>query len=99
MSKNLIKNVIKNVEDIKLSINCFLVNILEDESNLVLDNQEKDEVVVFNSDVNWKWSNQNGLVIHIWDKENTISIPVNQISEDEESFDRLYTKDYMFTIL
>lgn len=99
MSKNLFKNVIKNVEEIKLSINCFLVNILESEDNLVLDNQKEDEVVVFNSDVNWKWSNQNGLVIHIWDKENKISLPVNEIIEDKNDFDRLYTGDYLLTIM
>ncbi len=55
--------MMKNVEDIKLSIDCFLVNILENEDKLVLDNQEEDEIVAFNNDINWIWSNNNGLEI------------------------------------
>lgn len=98
MSKNLFENVIKNVEDIKLSINCFLVNILEDEDNLVVDNKEEDDVIVFNSNINWKWSN-NGLGLHIWDSENKVDIAVNSLTEDEDSFDRIYVGNLLLTVL
>lgn len=99
MSKNVFKNVIKNVEDIKLSINCFLVNILEDEDNLVIDNKEEDDVIVFNTNINWSWSNRDNLELHIWDNENKISLLVNELEEDEDSFDRLYVNDLLLTVL
>lgn len=100
MSKNLFKNAIKNVEDIKLSIDLFLVNILEGEDNLVLDNQEReDDVIVFNNDINWAWSNRDNLELHIWDNENKISLLVNELEEDEDSFDRLYVDNLLLTVM
>lgn len=99
MMKNVFKNVIKNVEDIKLSIDCFLVNILENEDNLVLDNQEEeDEVIVFNTNINWSWSN-NGKGLHIWDDETEIYLAVNNVEEDEESLDRLYVGNLLLTVM
>lgn len=99
MSKNVLKNVIKNVEDIMLSIDLFLVNILENEDNLVLDNQnQEDDVIVFNTNINWKWSN-NGLGLHIYDGENKVSLAVNQIAEDEDSFDRIYVGNLLLTVM
>lgn len=99
MSKNLFENVIKNVEDIKLSINCFLVNILEDEDNLVVDNKEEDDVIVFNSNINWKWSNRDNLKLHIWDNEVEVSMTVNSLTEDEDSFDRVYVDNLLLTVM
>ncbi|MFR1707624.1 MAG: hypothetical protein ACLSV2_01885 [Clostridium sp.] len=100
MIKNVFKNVIKNVGDIKLSVDCFLVNILENEGNLVLDNQKNiDDVIVFNRDVNWKWNDADRLELHIWDNENKISLLVNELEEDEDSFDRLYVNDLLLTVL
>lgn len=99
MSKNLFENVIKNVEDIKLSINCFLVNILEDEDNLVIDNKEEDDVIVFNTNINWSWSNRDNLELHISDGENKVSISVNELEEDRDSFDRIYVDNLLLTVL
>ena len=88
--------MIKNVEDIKLSINCFLVNILEGDDNLVLDNQEEDDVIVFNRDINWKWNNN---TLNIWDKENKIALTVNNVLEDMNFLDRIYIDKLLLTIL
>lgn len=88
----------KNVEEMKLSINCFLVNILEDKDNLVIDNKE-DDVIVFNNDIHWKWSNDNGIGLHISDGENKVSISVNSLAEDEGSFDRIHVGNLLLTVL
>lgn len=95
----MMKNVIKNIEDIKLSIDLFLVNILENEDNLVLDNQNEDDVVVFNSNIDWSWSNRDNLEIHIWDGQNKVSVAMNSIIEDEDSFDRLYVGNLLLTVM
>lgn len=97
--KNVLKNVIKNVEDIMLSMDLFLVQILEGEDNLVLDNQNEDDVIVFNSNINWSWSNDNGMRLHIWDSENKVDIAVNSLTEDEEDFDRLYVGNLLMTVM
>jgi len=97
--KNVLKNVIKNVEDIMLSMDLFLVQILEGEDNLVLDNQNEDDVIVFNSNINWSWSNDNGMRLHIWDSENKVDIAVNELEEDEDSFDRLYVDNLLLTVM
>jgi len=89
----------KNVEDIMLSMDLFLVNILEGEDNLVIDNQNEDDVVVFNSNFDWIWSNDDRLAIHIWDGQNKVSVVVNQITEDEDSFDRLYVDNLLLTVM
>ncbi len=84
----------KNIGDIKLSIDCFLVNILENEDNLVIDNKE--DVTVFNINFNWNWIND---TLNIWDKENEISLAVNNFHEDEDSLDRLYINNCLMTVL
>ncbi|GAA0767260.1 hypothetical protein GCM10008908_06110 [Clostridium subterminale] len=77
-----------------------MVQVLENEDNLVLDNQEDfDDVIVFNNDINWTWSNNNGLELHIWDNENKITLPVNELEEDEDSFDRIYVGNLLLTVM
>ncbi|WP_346878995.1 hypothetical protein [Clostridium sp. UBA7791] len=92
-------SIIKKFEEIKEIIDCFLVNILENDDNLVLDNQEEDEVVVFNTNINWYWSNRDNLEIHIWDGQNKILLPVTEVEEDEESLDRIYVGNLLLTVL
>ncbi|WP_346886476.1 hypothetical protein [Clostridium sp. UBA4395] len=92
-------SIIKKFEEIKEIIDCFLVNILENEDNLVLDNQEEDEVVVFNTNINWYWSNRDNLEIHIWDGQNKILLPVTEVAEDEDSFDRIYVGNLLLTVM
>ncbi|GAA0768731.1 hypothetical protein GCM10008908_09420 [Clostridium subterminale] len=99
MMKNVLKNAIKNVEDIMLSMDLFLVNILEGEDNLVIDNQNEEDVIVFKSNINWNWSNDDGLGLHIWDGENKVSMSVNNVEEDEDSFDRLYVGNLLLTVM
>lgn len=93
------KNVFRKIKEVKEVVNCFLANADVEEDNVVIDNQHKDEVIVFNDDFSWNWSNHNGLTLHIWDAENKIDIPLKSVKEDEDDFDRLYTKDYLLTIL
>ncbi len=98
--KNVLKNVLKNVEDIMLSMDLFLVQLLENEDNLVIDSQKnEDDAIVFNTNINWKWSNRDNLELHIWDNENKVSLPVNSLAEDEDSFDKLYVDDLFLTVL
>ncbi len=100
MMKNVFKNAIKNVEDIMLSMDLFLVGILENEDNLVIESQKnEDDAIVFNTNINWKWSNRDNLELHIYDGENKVSLAVNQIAEDEDSFDRLYIGNYLLTVM
>lgn len=86
--------MIKNIGDIKLSIDCFLVNILENEDNLVIDNKE--DVTVFNINFNWNWIND---TLNIWDNENKISLAVNGVKEDVTSLDRIYINNCLMTVL
>ncbi len=93
-------SIIKKNEEIKEVIDCFLVNILENEDNLVIDSQKnEDDAIVFNTNINWKWSNRDNLELHIWDNENKVSLPVNSLAEDEDSFDKLYVDDLFLTVL
>ena len=77
-------------DECKEIINLFLViNLEEDNSIVFVDKNDSENVIVFNSDVNWKWSSQDGLAIHIWDKENNININIDNVVEDYDDFNRL----------
>jgi hypothetical protein len=90
------KNVFRKISDIKEIINCFLVEILENEDSLVINHQEKIGIVVLDRDFHWNW-NKNTITLK--DKENEASIKVRRVREDEESLDELYINNYMLTIL
>jgi hypothetical protein len=93
-------SIIKKIEEIKEVMDLFLVEVLENKDNLVLDNQNnEDGVKVFDDNINWSWSNRDNLELHIWDSENKISIPVKSVEEDEESFDRIYVDNLLLTVL
>jgi hypothetical protein len=90
------KNVFRKISDIKEIINCFLVDILENEDSLVINHQEKIVIVVLDRDFDWNWKKN---IITLKDKENEASIKVRRVREDEESLDELYINNYMLTIL
>ena len=88
------KNVFRKISDIKEIINCFLVEILENEDSLVINHQEKIGIVVLDRDFDWNWKKN---TITLKDKENEASIKVRRVREDEESLDELYINNYMLT--
>lgn len=93
--------IIKKIEEVRDTIDLFLVQVLQNNDNLVIDNQDdNDDVIVFSSDINWKWSNDN-LNIHIRDRENQVNIQVDNVEEDEDEddLDTIYLNDYMLTVL
>ena len=90
------KNVFRKISDIKEIINCFLVEILENEDSLVINHQEKIGIVVLDRDFDWNWKKN---TITLKDKENEASIKVRRVREDEESLGELYINNYMLTIL
>lgn len=87
-------SIINKIEEIKEVMDLFLVEVLESRDNLVIDNEE--EVVVFDTNINWNWNND---TLHIWDNENEISLAVNALTEDEDSLDRLYVGDLLLTVM
>lgn len=94
------KNVFRKIGEIKEIINCFFANADMEENNIVLVNKNnKYNVIVFNLDFNYSWSYNNGLAIHIRDTENEIDISVKSVKEDEDDLDTLYLNNYMLTIL
>jgi len=61
-----------------------MVYFIEEGSNVVLvDKTDDDNVIVLNSDVDWKYSysKMNGLFLHMKDKENKIDINVEHVIE------------------
>lgn len=69
-------------------VDLFLVDVVEGGCNAVLvDKNNEDNVTIFNRDVKWKW-NYDVLEIHIWDRECSISINIDNVVElDDEELD------------
>jgi len=81
-------------------INLFLVvNLEEDNSIVLVDKEDSENVIVFNSDVNWKWSSKDGLAIHIWNRECNVDINIDNVVEDEDDFDRLDIGDWILDVM
>ena len=76
-------------DECKEIIDLFLVVNLEEGNSIVLvDKNDSEDVVVFNDDVKWKWNDEDGLEIHIWNGECSININIENIIEmDDDKLD------------
>lgn len=94
------KNVFRKISEIKEIVGCFFANADVEENNIVLVNKnDKDNVIVLERGFDYYWNCDNGLAIHIRDKENEIDIPLDNVREDEDDFDTIYLNNYMLTVL
>lgn len=74
--------IFSKLNEMKEIVNCFFANADLEGDNVVLVNKnDRDDVKVLDLDFKYFWSYNNGLTIHIRDKENKIDININNVVE------------------